>query len=140
MAINKLIHIHFLSLYIIAVIVFIIVIYRKLKYKKGPKELTKEKFKSTLTPKMVDVSNQEDNVMFNIWPFVNELKRIKILPKKFDENELVYKVFRDSKDKFEHILLNTDQENQFIAIVVDLTKKKAKGYYQLQSQAEYSLG
>ena len=140
MTIDKLIHVHFLSLYVLAVGIFIIFMYRKLKYKKGPKELSKEKFKATLTSKMIDVTDQEDKVMYNIWPFVNELKRIKILPKKFNENELVYKVFRDSKDKFEHILLNTDQENQFISIVVDLTKKKAKGYYQLQSHAEYSLG
>lgn len=139
MSINHLVHIHFLLLYIIVVLIFIIVIYRKLKYQKGPKELSIEKFKSSLASKMIDVTHKEDNVMFNIWPFVNELKRVKILPKKINEDELVYKVFRDSKNKFEHILLNTDQENQFIAIVVDLTKKKAKGYYPVKSTTEYSL-
>lgn len=139
MTIDKLIHIHFLSLYVLAVGIFIIFMYRKLKYKKGAKELSNEKYQATLTKDMIDTTAEEAKVMFNIWPFVNELKKIKLLPKKIDENQLVYKVFRDSNDAFEHILLNTEQENHYIVIVADLNKKKAKGYYMLNLQGEYSL-
>ncbi len=136
MTINKLIHLHFISLYLTGVIIFIVVIYRKLKNKKGPKELSKEKFESTIIGKMVETTD-DIKTMFNIWPFVNNLKRVKIITKKIDENQLVYKAYRDTINKFEHILLTTEKENNFIVIVVDLTKKKAKGYYKLDLKNEY---
>lgn len=111
--------------------------YMKLKNKKGPKELSKEKFESTIKGKMVDATD-ELKAMFNIWPFVNNLKRVKIITKKIDENQLVYKAYRDINNEYEHILLNTEKENNYIVIVVDLTKKKAKGYYKLDLKNEYN--
>ena len=137
MSIDKLIHLHFISLYLAGVIIFIIVIYIKLKNKKGPKELSKEKFESTIIGKMIDATD-EVKTMFNIWPFVNDLKRVKIITKKMDENQLVYKAYRDANNEFEHILLNTEKENNYIVIVVNLTKKKAKGYYKLELKNEYN--
>jgi len=137
MSIDKLIHLHFISLYLTVVIIFIVVIYRKLKNKKGPKELSKEKFESTIIGKMVDVT-YEVKSMFNIWPFINDLKRVKILTKKIDENQLVFKAYRNVNNKFEHILLNTKKDGNYIVIVIDLTKKKAKGYYKLELKNEYN--
>lgn len=137
MTIDKLIHLHFISLYLTGVIIFIIVIYRKLKNKKGPKELSREKFESTIIGKMIDATD-EMKAMFNIWPFVNNLKRVKIITKKIDENQLVYKAYRDINNEYEHILLNTEKENNYIVIVVDLTKKKAKGFYRLDLKNEYN--
>jgi len=136
MTINRLIHLHFISLYLIGVIIFIVVIYRKLKNKKGPKELSREKFESTIIGKMVEIKDDMKTI-YNIWPFVNNLKRVKIITKKIDENQLVFKAYRDTNNKFEHILLTTEKENNFIVIVVDLTKKKAKGYYKLYLKNEY---
>jgi hypothetical protein len=136
MTINRLIHLHFISLYLIGVIIFIVVIYRKLKNKKGPKELSREKFESTIIGKMVQIKDDMKTI-YNIWPFVNNLKRVKIITKKIDENQLVFKAYRDTNNKFEHILLTTEKENNFIVIVVDLTKKKVKGYYKLYLKNEY---
>jgi hypothetical protein len=136
MTINRLIHLHFISLYLIGVIIFIVVIYRKLKNKKGPKELSREKFESTIIGKMVEIKDDMKTI-YNIWPFVNNLKRVKIITKKIDENQLVFKAYRDTNNKFEHILLTTEKENNFIVIVVDLTKKKVKGYYKLYLKNEY---
>lgn len=136
MSIDKLIHVHFISIYAIAVLVFIIVIYLKLKNKKGPKHLTKEKFEATLSKKMIDVTHDNTKI-YNIWPFVNELKKAKILPKKLNEDELIYKVYIDAHEKFEHILLQTAHKNHYVVIVVNLNKKKAKGYYKLESTNQY---
>jgi len=86
MTINRLIHLHFISLYLIGVIIFIVVIYRKLKNKKGPKELSREKFESTIIGKMVEIKDDMKTI-YNIWPFVNNLKRVKIITKKIDENQ-----------------------------------------------------
>jgi hypothetical protein len=136
MSIDKLIHLHFLSLHVFVLIIFDIAIYIKLKNKKAPKKLSEEKYKSTLIGKMVDTTKEKS--MFNIWPFVNELKSGRILSKKNDENQLIHKIYRDSNNNFEHILLSTEKENHFVVIVVNLTKNKIKGYFLVDTLKNYS--
>lgn len=133
------IHLH-VSIVIIVLIVILIAIitYKQLKNKSVPKELSKEKYHATMTTTMEDVTDKVKN-MFNIWPFVSELKRVKILPNKINENQLVHKVYRDSNNEYEHILLTTEEENNFLVIVVDKTKNKAKGYFKLDLDTEYGL-
>jgi hypothetical protein len=76
--------------------------------------------------------------MFNIWPYVNDLKKVNIISKKIEEDKLVHKVYRNAD--FEHILLNTEEENHFVVIVVNLNKHKLKGYYLIDlTNGEYSL-
>ncbi|MBF4492418.1 hypothetical protein IRZ83_06435 [Flavobacterium sp. JLP] len=95
--------------------------------KKAPKLLSKEKYNSSMTGGMTEISISNDS-FFNIWPYVSELKAAKILSKKVKESELVQKVYRNSTDDFEHILLATEKENHFVKIVVDRNKKKPMGY------------
>lgn len=128
MSIHHLIHSHFIFLLIIPVILLVIVIVKKTKNQDIPKKITKEKYESTLVGKMVDVTNSEKS-MFNIWPFVNNLKKANLIPRKIEEDKLVYKIFRSSNDHFEHILLNTEKENHFVVIIANLNKHKIKGYY-----------
>ena len=104
--------------------------------KKIPKKLTQEKYNATIIGKMVEVEDSEKS-MFNIWPFVNKLKRAQILPKKFNESLLINKIYRDSNNDFEHILLNTEKENHYVVIVANLTKKKIIGYLLVDSLIKY---
>lgn len=76
---------------------------------------------------MTEISVSND-LFFNIWPYVSELKAAKILSRKIKESELVHKVYRNSTENFEHILLATEKENHFVKVVVDTNKKKAMGY------------
>ncbi len=126
MSIHHLIHSHFIFILLITVILLVYVIVKKIKNQAAPKIITLEKYKATMVSKMIDVTNSE-KPMFNIWPFVNGLKKIKILPKKLDEDKLVHKVYRN--ETFEHILLNTENENHFIVIIANINKTKIKGYY-----------
>ena len=109
-----------------------------MRHQKAPKLLEKEKFNATMIGKMEEITNADSSI-FNIWPYVSKLKAAKILSHKIKERELVYKVYRDSTDEFEHILLATEKENNFVALVVDRTKKKMMGYSLLDSNREYSL-
>ena len=130
MTIHNHFHLHFTFLLVIATVLVLIAIIIKLRSKKAPKELTLEKFKSTRTTNMVEIVDPRKN-MFNIWPFVNDLKRFKIVSKRVDESNLVYKVYRDTTETFEHILLATENENQFIVIIVYVPNKKVKGFFSL---------
>jgi hypothetical protein len=99
---------------------------KKRRNRKVPKLLSKEKYPSMLD-EMKEISVANDS-FFNIWPYVSELKAAKILSNKIKESELIHKVYRDSTNDFEHVLLVTEKENQFVKIVVDRNKKKAMGY------------
>jgi hypothetical protein len=137
MSIHHLIHSHFIFLLVIPVILLIYVLIKKTRSKEAPKEISKEKFETTRVEKMIDVPNSELS-MFNIWPYVNDLKKANILSKKIEEDKLVHKVYRNSD--FEHILLNTEKENHFVVIVVNLNKHKLKGYYLIDlTNGEYSV-
>jgi hypothetical protein len=76
---------------------------------------------------------------FNIWPYVSQLKSVKIISKKIKDAELVHKVYRNSNGEFEHILLSTEIENNFVVIVVNRSKKKIMGYFLLDVKGEYDL-
>lgn len=98
------------------------------KKRKAPKLLSTEKYNSTMKEGMKEVSISNDN-FFNIWPYVSKLKAAKILSKKIKESELVHKVYRNSTEDFEHILLTTEKENHFVEVVVDKNKNKVLGYF-----------
>ncbi len=117
------------SLCVLAVII-------KMKNKKGPKLLEREKYNSTLTEKMEEVQKTDSNI-FNIWPYVSKLKSAKVLSKKIKDNDLIYKVYRDSSQKFEHILLSTEDKNNFVSIIVNKKRKKTIGYSFLDSDERY---
>jgi hypothetical protein len=48
-------------------------------------------------------------------------------------------VYRDSNDDFEHILLATEKENNFVSLIVNRNKKKMMGYSLIDSNGNYSL-
>ncbi|WP_235832289.1 hypothetical protein [Flavobacterium zhairuonense] len=109
-----------------------------MRNKKGPKLLEKEKYNSTMTEKMIEVKDTDSNI-FNIWPYVSKLKSAKILSTKIKDHDLIYKIYRDSTNKFEHILLSTEDKNNFVTIIVNKKRKKTIGYSILDSNKRYDL-
>ena len=126
MAMHHYLRLSFILLFVITSFFCIYFIIKKRRNKKVPKLLSKEKYNSSMNEEMKEISSSDS--FFNIWPYVSELKAAKILSKKIKESELVHKVYRNSTEDFEHILLATEKENHFVEIVVDRNKKKAMGY------------
>lgn len=138
MTIHHHIHLSFILLFAVTAFFCVLVIIKKMNHKKRPKLLEKEKYNSTITEKMLEIKTP-DTAMYNIWPYVSRLKTAKILSHKVKERELVYKVYRNSTEEFEHVLLSTEKENNFIVIVIDKIKKKIVGYSLLEPNGEYGL-
>ncbi len=126
MAMHHYLRLTFIFLFVISSFIVIYFVVKKRRNRKVPKLLSKEKYPSMLD-EMKEISVANDS-FFNIWPYVSELKAAKILSNKIKESELIHKVYRDSTNDFEHVLLVTEKENQFVKIVVDRNKKKAMGY------------
>lgn len=132
------IHLHFILILVVTSFLCALIIIKKMSNKKEPKLLTEEKYNSTLIGKMEEITSEEVS-FFNIWPYVSLLQSFKILSKKIKEHKLVHKVYRNSTWQFEHILLSTEKENNFVVIVVNRTKKKIIGYFILDLKGKYDL-
>lgn len=126
MAMHHYLRLSFIVLFVITSLFCIYFIIKKSRNRKAPKLLSAEKYNSSMSEGMKEISSKDS--FFNIWPYVSELKAAKILSKKIKESELVHKVYRNSTDDFEHILLATEKENHFVKVVVDRNKKKTMGY------------
>ncbi|TPG44653.1 hypothetical protein [Flavobacterium pectinovorum] len=131
MAMHHYLRLSFILLFIITSFFCIYFIVKKRRNKKGPKILSNEKYNASMMEGMAEISVDNDS-LFNIWPYVGELKAVKILSNKIKESELIHKVYRNSTEDFEHILLVTEKENHFVKVVVDRNKKKAMGYLLLE--------
>jgi len=127
MAMHHYLRLTFIFLFVVTSLFCVYFIIKKRRNRKGPKLLSKEKYNSSMNDELTEISVSNDS-FFNIWPYVSELKAAKILSKKIKESELVHKVYRNSTQDFEHILLATEKENHFVKVVVDRKKKKAMGY------------
>jgi hypothetical protein len=138
MTIHHHIYLYFISLFVITAFLCTLLLIRKTRNKKEPKLLIKEKYNSTMIGKMEEIALSEV-IVFNIWPYVDKLKLKKIVSKKIKEQELIYKIYRNSTGEFEHILLATEKENNFVAIVLDRSKKKIMGYFPLDLNGKYDL-
>jgi hypothetical protein len=132
------IHLPIMSLLVITASLCAFVIIKKMRTKKEPKLLSEKKYNSTKIGKMQETPRSEV-IIFNIWPYVDKLKSVKILSKKIKGQDLIHKIYRNSTGEFEHILLSTEKENHFVTIVVDRNKKKIMGYYLLDLNGEYNL-
>ena len=99
------------------------------------RELSPEEFISTMSENMEDVTETADpNV--DITPYVEALiAEGLVLPNTLEE-ELIEIVYRNEEETFDHILLPTDNEEVFIAIVVDLVGESIVGHYAMDLNEE----
>jgi len=107
-------------------------------YKMLTRGLTKDQFKNTFDKQMVDVTETAAPVV-DIWPYVEQLTRDKVVLNYVLDKQLVETVYRNSANTFDHILLPTDNKNIFIVIVIDLKAKQIMGHIKLDLEQEYGL-
>jgi hypothetical protein len=101
-------------------------------------ELTYDEFKSTFTEKMNDVTGSAIPIL-DIWPYIKQLTKEKVVLDYVFKKELVEKVYRNDNNTYDQVLLPTEYQNIFIVIIVDLKQKNIKGHYRLDMKKEYGL-
>lgn len=87
---------------------------------------------------MTDVTDSAEPVT-DIWPYVHELTKEKVVLEYVYKNQLVDKVYRNGLSTFDHVLLPTDNSNVLVTIIVDLVEVSIKGYYLLDLNKEYQI-
>jgi hypothetical protein len=100
------------------------------------KQLTELEFRNTFGNKMTDVTETAEPVV-DIWNYVEELVKEKLVDNNVFENKLVATVYRNDTSTFDHILLPTDDQNIFITLVVDLLNGTIAGHIKLDLNQKY---
>lgn len=98
-------------------------------------QLTFEQYKATTTDKMFDLTDVEagdsDFPANEIWEYVTELVGEGVVPAYVLDDEQVEKMYRTSTHTFDHVILATDEENEFIDIIIDLETEEIVGHYKI---------
>ena len=102
------------------------------------KQLTETEFRNTFGNKMTDVTQTAEPVV-DIWNYVEELVKQKLVDNYVYENNLVETVYRNETSTFDHILLPTNDPNIFITLVVDLTNETIFGHIKSDLNQKYGL-
>ena len=102
-------------------------------------ELAEEEYKKILVGRMINVT-ETGRPAADIWPYAALLVKEAVVLPYVVENHLVEVVYRDDANRFDHILLPTENKNKFICILVDLQLKTITGHYRLDLEKEYGLG
>jgi hypothetical protein len=92
------------------------------------KLLTEEEYLATMSDEMVDATESAEAAV-DVWPYVQVLVAEGVVQEDVYEEKLVEIVYRDEEEYYDHVLLPTEDENIFIAIVVDLEEAEIYGHY-----------
>ena len=84
---------------------------------------------------MHDMTDAQQGVA-DIWPYVDSL-----VPQDVGVTRIgdVAYVYRDGAARYDHILLETEQEDTFLAIVFDLGARAILGHHLLDLKIKYGL-
>ena len=102
-------------------------------------ELTETEFKNTFGDRMTDITQVEIDDPINIWDYVGELAKAKLVQQRILDQQLVKYVYRNNQETYDHVLLPTDHNNVFMVIVVDLQERSIFGHITLDLNKEYGI-
>jgi hypothetical protein len=98
-------------------------------------ELSPEEFIGTMSAEMEDVTETADPVV-DISPYVEALIAAGLILPNTLEEELIEIIYRNEEQTYDHVLLPTDHEEIFIAIVIDLDGEQILGHYRMDLNDE----
>ena len=86
---------------------------------------------------MTDVTVDATDVI-DIWPYVQSVPSTELAGHSVYD-QFVDKVYRDSLDRFDHVLVLTRTKNVYLVVVVDLKRSVVYGHHLLNLNDEYGL-
>jgi len=92
------------------------------------KELSPQEFISTMSEQMTDVTETAEPVV-DITEYVNALIAEGLVLPDTIEEELIEIIYRNEEETYDHILLPTEDEEVFVALIVDLDAEQILGHY-----------
>jgi hypothetical protein len=100
--------------------------------------LSEGEIQSMLGVNMIDITATAIAAA-DIWPYVEELTSLGVLPPFVTERHIVAFVFRDEDNTFDHVLLPTDAFEIFVVLVIELGTGEIRGHYEWDLKKYYGL-
>ena len=92
----------------------------------------------TFAKKMLPVT-VEKNAPFPFWPYFDQIPKEDFQGYDCSEGNVRY-VWRGDDQRFEHICIDTkEDEDVFMVIVLDLSRKEVAGHHLIDLKSEYGL-
>lgn len=98
-----------------------------------PTELSEAAFRACFTEPMQDVSAGTE-ASIDIWPYVDAIPAAQLHGATVRD---VQHVYRDGADRYDQVLVATDQYQVFLVIVIDRVTKAIHGHHYLDLPALY---
>ena len=99
--------------------------------------LTENQFKKTFAAPM-RLLPLEAEPPFNFWPYFEEISPTDFAGHEFSGN--VTYVYEHPSGEFQHVLVNSEDKNIFLAIILNLPARQVVGHHILNFNALYGVG
>jgi hypothetical protein len=99
--------------------------------------LSDEAFAAAFAAPMRNVT-QDTTAVIDMWPYVAAVNSADLAGHEIHD-QLVEYVYRDAKDRYDHVLVMTKTKNVYLAVVVDLIANRVHGHYLLNLNEKYGL-
>lgn len=101
------------------------------------RELSRSEFEATFIKPMVNVTTTAEEVV-EIWPYADSAIAAAFPDVQAQHWDVGY-VYESSDRKYQHVLIETHQENVYLAIVIDKADKVIIGHHKLNLGALYGI-
>ncbi|SFN71714.1 hypothetical protein, partial [Dokdonella immobilis] len=91
----------------------------------------------TFAPPMRDVTSSAEEVV-SIWPYAEEAMAHEF-PGVETSNWNVEYVYEDPSGSWQHVLINTEIQNAYLVVVIDINAESILGYHFLNLNEKYGL-
>lgn len=99
------------------------------------KRLTEKEFEATFSEKMNDVTNDVE-IIVDIWEYIKMLDPSEY---PYSINRPIKKVYRNSINTYDQIVLPTMRKNVYFVIILDIKKESIYGHYLLDLNKKYGI-
>ncbi|MDR2173309.1 MAG: hypothetical protein LBE32_03785 [Burkholderiales bacterium] len=100
------------------------------------RHLTQAQFDATFSAPMRRLS-QDEAPPFDFWPYYDALPHSEFQGHQFSGD--VEYVYENSSGTFQHVLVNSENQNVFLGIVLGMTQKRVYGHRVLDFASMYGL-
>ncbi len=100
-------------------------------------KLSEAEYKSTFSEPMKRLG-QDENPLFDFWAYFDLIPIEDFEGFHCSEGNVDY-AWRNATDSFDHVLINSEDNNVFMVLVLDLKNKKVVGHRLLNLDKEYGI-
>jgi hypothetical protein len=101
------------------------------------RNLSDEEFDATFSAPMNDITQTAEEIV-EVWPYLDSVFRKEYTEADTDSWDVEF-VYINESETYQHILVNTQMENIYLVVVVDIGNREIVGHHLLNLSKKYGL-